>query len=233
MSTGEYRLLETLNDMKQLETMCSLQDRRSCGAVTSACTIRGMSHQGVPCFSLFLLHLSISGCTGLSFLLSRAGFLQRLRAGAPLSLQCSGFPLRWPLLLQSAASRRPGFSSCGSPALEHGLSCSVACGIFPDQGWSCALAGRFFTTEPPGKPCAPILPSATACHLPLSDWPSGESRTLSPKGLETILGPLGKSRILAQESRYGPTFSEDFDLIIFFFSLRWKPIKVFIMEQRG
>ena len=38
-----------------------------------------------------------------------------------------------------------------------GLSCSVACGIFPNQGSgdtmhvSPALAGGFFTTEPPGK----------------------------------------------------------------------------------
>lgn len=44
----------------------------------------------------------------------------------------------------------------------------------------------------------------------------GEIRTLSPKGLETILGPMGKSRILAQESRHGPTSSGDLDLIIFF-----------------
>ena len=54
------------------------------------------------------------------------------------------------LLLQSTGSRCTGFSSCGtglgccgSPPLEtssvgvvHGLSCSQACGIFPDQGWN-------------------------------------------------------------------------------------------------
>ena len=37
----------------------------------------------------------------------------------------------------------------------HGLSCSAARGILPDQGsnpWSPALAGGFFTTGPPGKP---------------------------------------------------------------------------------
>ena len=35
-------------------------------------------------------------------------------------------------------------------------SCPAACGILPDQGTSPlpALAGRFFTTEPPGKPSA-------------------------------------------------------------------------------
>ena len=39
------------------------------------------------------------------------------------SLQCSGFSLRW-LLLWSA----------GSAAVAHGLSCSTACGIHPEQG---------------------------------------------------------------------------------------------------
>ena len=39
--------------------------------------------------------------------------------------------------------------------MAHGLSGSSACGVFLDQGWmepvSPALAGGFFTTEPPGK----------------------------------------------------------------------------------
>ena len=59
------------------------------------------------------------------------------------SLRCMSFSLRWLLLLRSPACRRVGFGSCGSWALErrlsscgtwHGLSCSTACGIFPDQG---------------------------------------------------------------------------------------------------
>ena len=48
------------------------------------------------------------------------------------------------------------FNSCDSQALQHKFSsCSSACGIFLDQGSkpvSHALAGRYFTTEPPGKP---------------------------------------------------------------------------------
>ena len=58
-----------------------------------------------------------------------------------------GFSLWWLFLLWSTCSRCMGsvvatcmFSSCGSWALRHGLSsqahgfsCSVACGIFPDQ----------------------------------------------------------------------------------------------------
>ena len=56
-------------------------------------------------------------------------------------LRCVGFSLRWLLLLRSTGSRHAGFSSCGSRALERrlsscgaGLSCSVTCAIFPDQG---------------------------------------------------------------------------------------------------
>ena len=64
------------------------------------------------------------------------------------SLRCAGFSLRWLLLLRSMGSRRTGFSnwhvgsvvvarglqSTGSVVVAHGRSCSVACGIFPDQG---------------------------------------------------------------------------------------------------
>ena len=54
------------------------------------------------------------------------------------------------LSLRSTGSRR-----AGSVIVAHGPSCSTACGIFPDQGSNpCppALAGRFSTTAPPGKP---------------------------------------------------------------------------------
>ena len=37
-------------------------------------------------------------------------------------LQCAGFSLRWLLLLWSTGSKRAGFSSCGSQALERRLS---------------------------------------------------------------------------------------------------------------
>ena len=42
-------------------------------------------------------------------------------SGVYSSLQCVGFSLRW-LLLWSTCSRRVGFSSCGSRALERRLS---------------------------------------------------------------------------------------------------------------
>ena len=77
-------------------------------------------------------------------------------SGGYSSLQCVGFSLQWLLLLRSMGSGHKGFSSCGawaqqlwrvgsvvvvrrlqsagSVVVAHGLSCSAACGIFPDQG---------------------------------------------------------------------------------------------------
>ena len=51
----------------------------------------------------------------------------------------------------------PRLQSTGSGAVARGLSCSAAWGDFPGAGIepvSRALAGRFFTTESPGKPSA-------------------------------------------------------------------------------
>ena len=47
-----------------------------------------------------------------------------------------------------------GLRGLGSVLVGQGLSCSVARGIFLDQGsdLSSALAGRIFATEPLGKP---------------------------------------------------------------------------------
>ena len=45
------------------------------------------------------------------------------------SSRCAGLSLSRPLLLRRTGSRR-----AGSAIVAHGPSCSVACGIFPDQG---------------------------------------------------------------------------------------------------
>ena len=45
------------------------------------------------------------------------------------SLRCSGFSIRWPLLLQSMGSRLKG-----SVVVAHGPSCSAARRILPEQG---------------------------------------------------------------------------------------------------
>ena len=47
-----------------------------------------------------------------------------------------------------------GARSTGSVVVAYRLSCSLACGNLPgsEELVSLALAGKFFTTEPPGKP---------------------------------------------------------------------------------
>ena len=50
-------------------------------------------------------------------------------SGGLSSSRCAGLSLSWPLMLQSTSSRR-----ASSVVVAHGLSCSAACGIFPDQG---------------------------------------------------------------------------------------------------
>ena len=50
-------------------------------------------------------------------------------SGGHSSSLCAGLSISRPLLLRSTGSRR-----AGSVIVAHGPSCSVACGIFPDQG---------------------------------------------------------------------------------------------------
>ena len=50
-------------------------------------------------------------------------------SGGHSSSRCVGLSLSWPLLLRRTDSR-----CAGSVVVAHGPSCSVACGIFPDQG---------------------------------------------------------------------------------------------------
>ena len=50
-------------------------------------------------------------------------------SGGRSSWQCAGLSLSRPFLLRSTGSR-----CTGSVVVAHGPSCSVACGIFPDQG---------------------------------------------------------------------------------------------------
>ena len=73
------------------------------------------------------IYLFIYGCVGSSFLVR--GLSLVVASGGHSSSRCAGLSLSWPLLLQSTGSRR-----AGSAIVAHGPSCSVACGIFPDQG---------------------------------------------------------------------------------------------------
>ena len=84
------------------------------------------------CFCFFWLLWVFVAARGFSLVLASGGYS---------SLRCTGFSLRWLLLLRSTGSRRTGsvivahgLQSAGSVVVAHRLSCSAACGIFPDQG---------------------------------------------------------------------------------------------------
>ena len=47
-------------------------------------------------------------------------------------------------------------------------------GIFPSQGWNPSLAGRFFTTEPPGKPIKNEKTKQSAQNKTLKSAPWGQ-----------------------------------------------------------
>ena len=90
-------------------------------------------------FLINLFILFIFGCVGSSLL--RGGFLQLRQAGTTLlcsaqASHCSGFSCcgAQALGMQASAVVACGLQSTGSEVVAHGLSCSAACGIFPDQG---------------------------------------------------------------------------------------------------
>ena len=110
--------------------------------------------------------LSLVAAHGLSLVTASGGYS---------SFRCAGFSLWWLLLLPSTGSRRTGFSSCGSWALEHRLSncgtrAQLLCGMWdlPAPGLepvSPAQAGGFLTTVPPGKSPKPFLKRTKMEHL--------------------------------------------------------------------
>ena len=77
---------------------------------------------------LFLAVLGLRFVRGLS-LVAASGGHSSSRCGDRSSSRCAGLSLSRPLLLRSTGSRR-----AGSVVVAHGPSCSVACGILPDQG---------------------------------------------------------------------------------------------------
>ena len=91
------------------------------------------------------IYLFIFGCVRSSLL--HTGFLWLKRVGATLrcgaqASHCSGFSCcrAWALGTRASVVMAHGLSSCGLRALErrlvvaHGLRCSTACEIFPDEG---------------------------------------------------------------------------------------------------
>ena len=107
----------------------------------------GLKYSSSPIFSFFffnilIFHLSLYPSTHLSvfffnlFILwlcwvfvSVRGLSLVVASGGHSSSRCAGLSPSRPLLLRSTGSRR-----AGSAIVAHGLSYSMACGIFPDQG---------------------------------------------------------------------------------------------------
>ena len=110
-----------------------------------------------------------------------------------------------------------GPNSCDSQALQHKFSsCSSACGIFLDHGsepMSHALAGRYFTTELPGKLynsivriCACLVAQLcpTLCnHMNCSPPGSSIHGILQARTLEWVAVPFSRVTYLTQESNLG------------------------------
>ena len=89
--------------------------------------LTGEKLQNIIFFFKFLFIIYFLPCLGLRFC-ARA-FSLVAASGGHSSSQCAGLSPSRPLLLRSTGSRR-----AGSVVVAHGPSCSVACGIFPDQG---------------------------------------------------------------------------------------------------
>ena len=91
-----------------------------------------LRYQGSPRLVLFLfilfIYLFIYFCLCWVFVSGR-GLSLVVVSGGHSSSRCVDLSLSRPLLLRSTGSRRTG-----SVVVAHGPSCSVACGIFPDQG---------------------------------------------------------------------------------------------------
>ena len=90
-------------------------------------------------FFINLFIYFIFGCVGSALL--HAGFLWLRRAGA--ALRCNARASQWGGFsccgaqvpgMQASAVVAHGLQSAGSVVVAHRLSCSMACGIFPDQG---------------------------------------------------------------------------------------------------
>ena len=103
---------------------------------------------------LFLAMLGFCCCMGSSLVAVSRGFSLLTVLGF-LVTAGSLFVEHRPQGLLALVVATPRLQITDSVVVVHGLSCSVACGIFLDQGLNLSLlhlAGSFLTTEPPGKP---------------------------------------------------------------------------------
>ena len=122
-------------------------------------------------------------------------------SGGYSSLQCVGFSMQWLPFFQRMGSRVlgleqlqfPGLWSTGLIVVVHGLSCSVACGIFPDQGSNPCLLHWQVGSLPlsyQGSPCAIFELKILKCIFILTLRFTGVgARPWGPKWISLDLGP--------------------------------------------
>ena len=94
--------------------------------------------------------------------------------------------------------------------MAHKLSCSTACGILLDQGLNpVSLAGRFFTTEPPGKRWTRSLESMRLLWPPLPGKAKQLLFSASPKALSLRCNSVSWYRGLIQLQVCGASLNRD------------------------
>ena len=101
--------------------------------LTSLCMTLSMSihiSTNDPCLPFFFFNFYLFIYLWLCwFFVSVRGLSLVVASGGHSSSRCAGLSLSRPFLLRGTGSRR-----ASSAIVAHGPSCSVACGIFPDQG---------------------------------------------------------------------------------------------------
>ena len=103
-------------------------------------------------------------------------------SGGHSSSPCAGPSPSRPLLLRSTGSRR-----AGSVIVAHRLSCSVACGIFPDQGSNpCPLHWQA-DSQPLRHQGSPIINFIASSFIPKYSQSCIFCFNYSPSWLECIL----------------------------------------------
>ena len=144
--------------------------------------ITGSAESGFSCLFFFFL-LFRFGCAGSSLLpvFSSCGEWGLLCSCGVQASHCSGFSCCrvWVLGTQTSVIAARGLS-CSSWALEHRLNSRRAQALLLQGMWNLpgsgiepvfpALAGRFFTTEPPGKPSHLFYPVVARVALHSFLW---------------------------------------------------------------
>ena len=102
---------------------------------------------------LFLTVLVFDGALGLSPVVASRDYSLVAMPRLLIEFSCCGART---LGCRASVVVALGLSSCGSWALEHRLSCSMACGIFPDQRSNWCLLYCQVDSLPPDHQGSPI-----------------------------------------------------------------------------